>query len=779
METENLIAPATGTGSVDYTEIADTRYSMDVVYVDSVSGETGTAWPIGTRARPSSGVWASVVAIAAQFDTDKITLLNGTLTVGADAEGLSFLGNAWNDPNMAFTDNVIDISSYTLTACTFELISIRDSVGGGGLAECGPFERCSWIVVDTLTDCLMFNWCFVIATTLTRCESFKDTAVTAAAMDTCQAFENCFLRVDTLVDCSLFGTCIFFQLTGTTLTDCSLFDNCSFYSCSFVGCYDFDECVLIGATTLDQTGVPLDSVISKLSGDAITISNLTSGLQLTISGVGSVTIAASCTAGTINLHGDLAVTDSNGGATVNNCSTRQYGDTIYYDDILGTAGTVWPIGTARRPVDNLADALTIMAAENIQKLEVVGSTGVALTIDVNCAFTLIGNGRLALTISNGVIVTLGGDVDCMFLAVDVNASITINGNLRTPSGLTNADGAALNLFGNAEIGSGLLNGTGGIFVSGDCYVDGNVVNTTGIINVAGIYTINGSLITEGNVTGNPLRLSGTGTLDFNSAAGAVAVRNLQMLTHIDIANMTALCSLYVFADNGAIVDILASCIGGTIYVIGNAAVLDGAGGVVTVINHQIPTANSVDNFRPADVIGNKTDTAITAKDDVSSAMRYLKGLMDAQGRQLVTLDFWSLPQEEVQVTNVAGDKTLPDITIAGIPSGAVIIKAAVMFKARALENTNAAANKLNGAQEIQIRDDSPGAWVDAINFLDDMFSIAPSTREGVGVFIGSIDVSATVLGNDTYNLQWDEAVADVANLQFNDAQVGIRIWYSI
>lgn len=42
----------------------------------------------------------------------------------------------------------------------------------------------------------------------------------------------------------------------------------------------------------------------------------------------------------------------------------------------------------------------------------------------------------------------------------------------------------------------------------------------------------------------------------------------------------------------------------------------------------VPATNGPENFKPGDVIGNKTDTAITVKDNVSSAMRYLKGLMD-------------------------------------------------------------------------------------------------------------------------------------------------------
>jgi len=157
----------------------------------------------------------------------------------------------------------------------------------------------------------------------------------------------------------------------------------------------------------------------------------------------------------------------------------------------------------------------------------------------------------------------------------------------------------------------------------------------------------------------------------------------------------------------------------------------------------------------------------------------IDGLKTSRDRVLCSMDFWSVPQEEVAVTAGAGDKALPDVTVADLPTGATIVRAFAMFKFRMVENTNVAANKLDGAQEIQVRDDSPSAWIDAINFVDDQFTLAANAREGGDVVMGAIDISGTVDGNDTYNLQWDEAVADLANINFNDIQVGLRIWFSI
>lgn len=165
--------------------------------------------------------------------------------------------------------------------------------------------------------------------------------------------------------------------------------------------------------------------------------------------------------------------------------------------------------------------------------------------------------------------------------------------------------------------------------------------------------------------------------------------------------------------------------------------------------------------------------------DAANLPADIDSLKASQARQLFSMDFWSVPQEEVAVTAVAGDKALPDVTVSDLPAGAVVVKATAMFKFRIVENTNVAANSLSGAQEIQVRTDAPGAWTDAINFVAAQFGLAASTREGGDVVIGAIDVAGTVAANDTYNFQWDEAIAAQANLQFNDVQVGLRIWYSV
>jgi hypothetical protein len=148
-------------------------------------------------------------------------------------------------------------------------------------------------------------------------------------------------------------------------------------------------------------------------------------------------------------------------------------------------------------------------------------------------------------------------------------------------------------------------------------------------------------------------------------------------------------------------------------------------------------------------------------------------------------DYWSDPVEEAQIDVAGGNVPLPGITIIGLPDGAAILRAIAMFKFRIVENTNAAANKLNGgtvpatSQVIQVRNDTPGTWIDAINFADDQFSLEGQTREGGDVCIGSVDISNVVIGNNGYEFQWLLGKADLDFINFNDVQMGLRVWYTV
>lgn len=160
-------------------------------------------------------------------------------------------------------------------------------------------------------------------------------------------------------------------------------------------------------------------------------------------------------------------------------------------------------------------------------------------------------------------------------------------------------------------------------------------------------------------------------------------------------------------------------------------------------------------------------------------------LKASKGRQLFCMDFWSAPQEEVSIPAIAATLSLPNVIVADLPAGAIVVRAIALVKFRAIENTNVSANNLDGAtvatisQVIQVRDDTPGTWRDAITFVNNQFGLAASTREGNDTLIGDTDIAVEVDGNDTYNFQYLQAKADLDALNWNDVQCGLRIWYSV
>ena len=143
----------------------------------------------------------------------------------------------------------------------------------------------------------------------------------------------------------------------------------------------------------------------------------------------------------------------------------------------------------------------------------------------------------------------------------------------------------------------------------------------------------------------------------------------------------------------------------------------------------------------------------------------------------ITRAFWSAPQISVTADTTHTDAVLPSVVLPNIAG--TITHAYAGFKFRMIQNTNAGANKLSGAQEIQVKENAAGTFTDCINFVDDQFGVAASTREGGDVCMGNIDVVAEVAAfNKTYAFQWDEPLTDQSSLIFYDVQSFLIVtWY--
>ena len=180
----------------------------------------------------------------------------------------------------------------------------------------------------------------------------------------------------------------------------------------------------------------------------------------------------------------------------------------------------------------------------------------------------------------------------------------------------------------------------------------------------------------------------------------------------------------------------------------------------------------------------KTDIT-QIQNDIVQVQNDVSQVVVTSAKQLLSMDFWSAPQEKSRINGAGVTVSLPTVTVEGLPTGATVLRAIAMLKFRMVENTNAAANRLDGgtvpdtSQVIQVRDDSPGAWADAITFVDGQFGLEGEVREGGDVCIGSVNIAGVVVGNDGYEFQWllGKAVSDF--LDFSDVQVGIRVWYAV
>ncbi len=206
--------------------------------------------------------------------------------------------------------------------------------------------------------------------------------------------------------------------------------------------------------------------------------------------------------------------------------------------------------------------------------------------------------------------------------------------------------------------------------------------------------------------------------------------------------------------------------------------------------------NSTANVAAFHVLGNKADAAVTVVGVIASIVAYIKGLLNqvalvkvqtdkiATKMEFTPIPDWSVSQLTATIAQAAGTLALPSVVVATIPAGATIVKARAILTSRTIYNTNAGVNKLDGAtvaatsQVIQINKGG-GAWADCINFIDDQFQQPGLVYEG-GVFVpGTIDLSAIITGNDTYNFRWLLAKADQDSIVMQGVKMAIQYTYYI
>jgi len=250
-------------------------------------------------------------------------------------------------------------------------------------------------------------------------------------------------------------------VTGTFDTSAS-FTDCHLETISFVKSI-INRCVLNGPITLAGTGTtiitnssdglvntaPPPSVDFDGSGRSLAIRNYHGDIQLknksgserievNINSGGLIVLDDTITAGVIRLSGLLHVQDLTGpGVTVDVSDViypeqqqlSAFVDAVHLDVVGGTAGIKYPQGTSQYPVDNLADALTILNERNLDELHVIGDLTIGATDNID-GLRIVGQhrNRTTLTLVAGCS-TMDSYISHCTLTGVVNGSIVVQSSV--------------------------------------------------------------------------------------------------------------------------------------------------------------------------------------------------------------------------------------------------------------------------------------------------------------------------------------------------------------
>jgi hypothetical protein len=334
----------TSSSSATLTELEAIQFSsfQNAVTVDPISGTSGTSFPTGTRQQP-------------------VNNLVDALTIANDRGILAFLilEDMTIDGGLDFTDFIIRGLSESHTTLTISAAANVTNCEFGDATVQGTLDGGARITNSQILN-LAFVDGFIKNCVLTG-------TITLSGTSTAH-FIDCWSGVPG---------------TGTPVID---FNGTN----AGLEVRDYD-----GGLRLTNKSGTGDISVDMNSGHLILDSTVTSpDGYIVIRGVGRLTD---------NSSNSVLVNDMLRGIHLielhENMEVAAYEGAVTVDVVNGTAGTTFPIGTARQPVDNVADALTIAAAtgSGLTELSVIGN--VTLTSGDFTGFTVRGENYLKSTIT--------------------------------------------------------------------------------------------------------------------------------------------------------------------------------------------------------------------------------------------------------------------------------------------------------------------------------------------------------------------------------------------
>ena len=338
------VRSANSAGLVQSDEIEYSSYQNGVT-LDVARGVAGQSYPTGTPAQPVNNLEdAKFIAQVRGFDT---IYINGTYVFDASdtVDNIIFQGRSATKSIVSLTE------SASITNCVFRELTLDGFLDGGNDAS----------------ECVIQNLNYI------------DGAI---------------------LDCLIFGT---ITLNGTQAT--------------ILRCASGVAGGGPGQTAvIDMGGTGTDLVIRDYQG-GVELRNHTSGsddVSIDMSS-GRVVLDSTITSGDYTIRGIASVEDnSTGTAVVNvnvldpqNLNRASFTDGgVYLDAASTNSGTVFPTGTPSKPVNSIADAITIARAEGLTKIFVVGFHSLGATDNADGITFIGGSGS-----SNVIGLTAGCSTD--------------------------------------------------------------------------------------------------------------------------------------------------------------------------------------------------------------------------------------------------------------------------------------------------------------------------------------------------------------------------------
>jgi hypothetical protein len=142
-----------------------------------------------------------------------------------------------------------------------------------------------------------------------------------------------------------------------------------------------------------------------------------------------------------------------------------------------------------------------------------------------------------------------------------------------------------------------------------------------------------------------------------------------------------------------------------------------------------------------------------------------------------SLVFAGALQATVVLTDTPADRALPSVTLTA-PEGVAISRVFAAVSWRKQVDSSSATNSVAGNQQIRVRSDAPGPFVDAISIPTGALHTSADATEGGLLVLGAVDIKDEAALNGVYEFQWEGAQAGGDALTLHDVQTYLVVEFS-